>query len=63
MKKNDVGGACGAHGRARKPLRRLRHRRKDGIRMDVRRLAGWVCIKLAQGWDRWWELVNVVMNL
>jgi hypothetical protein len=41
MKKNDVGGACGMHGRARKPLRRLRHRRKDGIRLDVRE-TGWV---------------------
>jgi hypothetical protein len=53
MKENEVGGACGTHGRGensiqgfggkaqrKEPLRRPRHRWEDGIEMDLREI-GW----------------------
>jgi hypothetical protein len=49
----------------KRPLERPRHRWEDGIRMDLRE-TGWgsvVWIQLAQDRDRWWALVNTVMNL
>jgi hypothetical protein len=49
----------------KRPLGRPRHRWEDGIRMDLREL-GWGSvdwIQLAQDRDRWWALVNTVMNL
>jgi hypothetical protein len=49
----------------KRPLVRPRHRWEDGIRMDVREI-GWGSvewIQLAQDRDRWWFLVNMVMNL
>jgi hypothetical protein len=49
----------------KRPLGRPRHRWEDGIRMDLREI-GWGnvdWIKLAQERDRWWALVNTVMNL
>jgi hypothetical protein len=49
----------------KRPLERPRHRREDGIRMDLREIywgsVDW--IQLAQDRDRWWALVNTVMNL
>jgi hypothetical protein len=51
----------------KRPLRRPRHRWKDGIRMDLREI-GCVCvcvkwIHLAQDRDWWRALMNAVMNL
>jgi hypothetical protein len=73
-----VGRACGTHGEERKvykvlvgkpegkrPLGRARLRWEDGIRMDLREI-GWgyvEWIQLAHDRDRWWAVVNTVMNL
>jgi hypothetical protein len=49
----------------KRPLGRPRRRWEDGIRMDLRE-TGWGSvdwIQLAQDRDRWWALVNTVMNL
>jgi hypothetical protein len=49
----------------KRPLGRPRHRREDGIRMDLRKI-GWESvdwIKLAQDRGRWRVIVNTVMNL
>jgi hypothetical protein len=49
----------------RRPLGRPRRRREDNIKMDLREIVfgdvDW--IHLAQDKDRWWALVNTVMNL
>ena len=48
----------------KRPLGRPRHRWEDNIKMDLREVRGgrdW--IDLAQDRDRWWALVNTVMNL
>jgi hypothetical protein len=49
----------------KRPLGRPRCRWEDGIRMDFREIGcgsvDW--IQLAQDRDRWWALVNTVMNL
>jgi ribosome biogenesis protein Nip4 len=49
----------------RRPLERLRRRWEDNIKMDLREIGfGDVnLIHLAQDRDRWWALVNTVMNL
>jgi hypothetical protein len=55
-----VGGPEG-----RKPLGRPRHSWENTIRMDLRE-TGWKgvdWIHLAQDRDRWWAIVNTVMNL
>jgi len=48
-----------------RPLRRPRHRWEDNIKMDLQEVGcgdmDW--IQLARDWDRWWALVNAVMNL
>jgi hypothetical protein len=51
--------------RGKRPLERLRHRWEDGIRMDLRETGckGMEWIHLAEDWDWWWALVNMVMNL
>jgi hypothetical protein len=49
----------------KRPLGRPRRRWEDGIRMDLREI-GWggvEWIQLAQVRDRWWAVVNAVMNL
>jgi hypothetical protein len=49
----------------KRPFGRPRHRWEYGMGMDLREI-GWgsvVLIKLAQDRDRWWALVNMVMNL
>jgi hypothetical protein len=49
----------------KRPLGRPRHRWVDNIKMDLQEVgcgcADW--IELAQERDRWWALVNAVMNL
>jgi hypothetical protein len=49
----------------KRPLGRRRHRWEDNIKMDFQevRCEGMDWIELAQDRDRWWALVNVVMNL
>jgi ribosome biogenesis protein Nip4 len=48
----------------RRPLGRPRHRCEDNIKMDLREIGfgdvDW--IHLVQDRDRWWALVNTVMN-
>jgi hypothetical protein len=49
----------------KRPLGRPRCRWEDGIRMDLRDI-GWGSVEwtqLAQARDRWWAVVNTVMNL
>ena len=48
-----------------RPLGRPRRRWEDNIKMDVQEVGcgGMDWIDLAQDKDRWWALVNVVMNL
>ena len=48
-----------------RPLGRPRHRWEDSIEMDLQevRWGGTDWIDLAQDRDRWWALVNAVMNL
>jgi hypothetical protein len=49
----------------KKPLGRTRRRWEDEIRMNLRE-TGWGSvdwIQLALDRDRWWALVNTVMNL
>jgi hypothetical protein len=71
-----VGGACGTHGSGEKRVRSFggkAQRKKttsktqdvNGIKMDLTEM-GWGCVKwfhLAPYSDRWWALVNAVMNL
>jgi hypothetical protein len=49
----------------KRPLGRPRHRWEDNIRMDLQEVGcgsmDW--IGLAQDRDRWWAIVNAVMNL
>jgi hypothetical protein len=48
----------------KRPLGRPMHRWEDGMKMDLREI-GWEVvewIRLAQDRDRWWALVNEVMN-
>jgi hypothetical protein len=49
----------------KRPLERPRRGWEAGIRMDLREI-GWGSvdwIQLAQDRDRWWALVNTVINL
>jgi hypothetical protein len=49
----------------RRPLGRPRRRWEDNIKMDLMEIGFWDVdwIDLAQDRDRWWALVNTVMNL
>jgi len=49
----------------KRPLVRLRHIWEDYIKMDLQEVGcgGMDWIELVQDRDRWWALVNVVMNL
>ena len=48
----------------KRPLGRPRRRWEDNIKMDLQRVGcgGMDWIELAQDRDRWWALVNAVMN-
>ena len=48
----------------KRPLGRPRRRWEDNIKMDLQEV-GWDCgdwMELAWDWERWWALVNTVMN-
>jgi len=78
IENNEIGGACSIRGgeerctqgfggepEEKRPLGRARHRWEDNIKMDLQDVA-WEsmgCMDLAQDRDRWWALVNAVMNL
>ena len=51
--------------KGKRPLGRLRQRWEDNIEMNLQEVGfggtGW--IELAQERDRWWALVNAIMNL
>jgi len=48
-----------------RPYRRTRHRRDYNIKMDPKEIIweGLDWTALAQGRNKWWALVNLVMNL
>ena len=48
----------------KRPFGRPRHRWEDNIKMDLQEMGSWGMdwIELAQDGDRWWALVNAVMN-
>ena len=73
-----MGGACSAYGGGercvqdfggetwgKEPLGRPRRRWEDNIKIDLQVVGcgGNEWIDLAQDRDRWWALVNAVMNL
>jgi hypothetical protein len=77
MKENEVGGACGMHGRGEKRVRgfggepegerllgRPRRRLEDGTKTDIIEigLGGVEWIHLATYIDRRWAVFNAVMN-
>ena len=49
----------------KRPFGRPRHRWEDNIKIDLQEVVwgGMAWIDLAQDRDRWWALVNAVMNL
>ena len=49
----------------KKPLGRHRHRWEDNIKMDLQEVGwgGMDWLELAEGRDRGWVLVNVVLNV
>ena len=49
----------------KRPLGKPGHRWQDNIKIDLREMGrgGMDWNKLAQDMDRWWALVNAVMNL
>jgi len=49
----------------RRPLDRPRHRWKDNIKIDLQEVGCGVMdwIELAQDRNKWWALVNAVMNI
>jgi len=49
--------------KGRRPFGRSRRRWKDNIKIDLEMKREMNCIFLAQDRDRWWFLVNAVMNL
>jgi len=73
-----MGGACSTYGEKERclqgfggkcerktPLGRPRHSWEDNIMVDLQEgvWVGMDWIDLAEGRDRWWALVNTVMNL
>jgi hypothetical protein len=51
--------------KGQRPLGTPRHRWEDNIKVDLQEVGcgGMEWIELAQDRDRWWAVVNVVMNL
>jgi len=49
----------------KRPLGKPRRKWEDNIKMDLQKVGcgGMDCIELALDRDRWWALVNAVMNL
>jgi len=48
----------------KRPLGRPRRRWENNVKMDLQEVGGGeVWMELAQDRDRWWALVNTVMNL
>jgi hypothetical protein len=47
----------------RRPHGRPRHRWEDNIKMDLEEVGWGGGIDMVQDRDRWWALVNAVMNL
>jgi hypothetical protein len=75
---NEMGRVCNTYGgderciqflvgkyEGKRPLGRPRSRWEDNIKMDLQEVEWWSMdwIDLAQDGDRWWAVVNVVMNL
>jgi hypothetical protein len=66
-----MGGACSAYGEAQRRIQgnrslgRPTHRWDDNMKMDLQEVEcrGMDWIQLAQDKDRWWALVEAVMNL
>jgi hypothetical protein len=60
-----IQGFFGGKPEGKRPLGRHRHRWVNNIKIDLQEMGcgdmDW--IKLAQDRDRWWALVNAVMNL
>jgi len=78
IEKNEMGRECSAYvgeerykqgfggeTRGKEPLGRPRRRWEDNIKMDLQEVGcgGMDWIDLAQDRERWWALVNVVMNI
>jgi hypothetical protein len=74
---NEIGGACGTYWKRRcvyrvlmgkteekGPLGRPRRRWEDNIKMDLQEVGcgGMVWIGLARDRDKWWALVNAMIN-
>ena len=73
-----MGGACNTYGdrsgifwvlvrkpEGKRPFGRPRPRREDNVKMDLQEVGfgGVDWIELAQDRDRWWALVDAIMNL
>jgi hypothetical protein len=60
-----MGEGRGVYTEQKRPLGRLRHRWEDPIKSDLQEVGcgGMDWIELAQDRDKWWAIVNVVVNL
>jgi hypothetical protein len=48
----------------KRPLGRPRYKLEESTNVDLKEI-GWESVKwicLTQEWDKWWDLVNMVMN-
>jgi hypothetical protein len=61
--KHGIEGECRVllgNAEGKKSLGKLRRRWQDNEKMDLREIS---LIHLAQDWDQWWALVNMIMNV